>query len=116
MTDAESSTTICDHVHYKKGILLDEPKSLKNCCEKTLHVIEEKHKQNVNNCKASSQTLKVHETYCNNNTKSSSRSDTTYSVNHPLKSVENKSSISYDIIFRPTSRCQKKTNFVWFIN
>lgn len=113
MTDAESSTTICDHVHYKKGIIFDEPNSIKNCCRKTLFVIDEKQKKDDNKFKAIlSHPLKVNEMCSKNNTKGSSQSGATYSVDHQLQSTNNKSSISYDIIFKPSSKYQKKTNLV----
>lgn len=109
MTDAESSTTICDHVHYKKGIIFDEPNSIKNCCEKTLHIIEEK----ANKFKTVlPQILKVNETYCKNNKMGSSQNAATYSFDHQLKFINNKSSISYDIIFKPSKKHRIKTNLV----
>lgn len=43
----------------------------------------------------------------------SQKSSGTYTIDHKLKPVSsNKSSLSYDIIFKPTSRCSKKTDLV----
>lgn len=113
-TDVESSATICDHVHYKKGILVDEPNSLKKCCETTLRGIKEKNNQNTNKFKTAwSQTESSNETKLKNNKKDKSKSGVTYTVDRQLKPISSQSSISYDIIFKPTSRCSKEIDFVW---
>ncbi|XP_008185356.1 probable WRKY transcription factor protein 1 isoform X2 [Acyrthosiphon pisum] len=112
-TDVESSATICDHVHYKKGILVDEPNSLKKCCETTLRGIEEKKNQNTNKFKTAwSQTESTNETKLKNNKNDKSKSGVTYTVDRQLKPISSQSSISYDIIFKPTSRCSKEKDFV----
>jgi len=113
-TDVESSATICDHVHYKKGILVDEPNSLKKCCETTLHGIKEKKNQNTNKFKTTwSQTESTNETKLTNIKMDKSNSGVTYTVDRKLKPISGQSSISYDIIFKPTSRCSKEIDFVW---
>ncbi|XP_022183708.1 inner centromere protein A-like isoform X3 [Myzus persicae] len=112
-TDVESSATICDHIHYKKGILVDEPNSLKKCCEKTLHGIKEKQNQNTNKFKTAwSQTESTNETKLKNDKKAKSQSGVTYTVDRKLKPISSQNSISYDIIFKPTSRCSKEIDFV----
>lgn len=112
-TDFESSTTVCDHVHYKKGIQIDEPISMKRCCYKTIHLIKEKQLQNNNKLKNSgSQTETIKETKFKNSRKGSTQSGETYTVDHKFKTVSRKSSISYDIIFKPTSKCLKEINCV----
>ncbi|XP_060876228.1 myb-like protein U isoform X1 [Metopolophium dirhodum] len=112
-TDVESSATICNHVHYKKGILVDEPNSLKKCCETTLHGIKEKKNQNTNKFKTTwSQTESTNETKLKNIKKDKSNSGVTYAVDSKLKPIRGQSSISYDIIFKPTSRCSKEIDFV----
>jgi len=77
---------------------------MKNCCEKTLHNIEEKQKQ--------SPTSKSKTTWDQpepiNNRQESNQSNVMYIVDHQLKPINNKSSITYDIIFKPTSRCSKE--------
>jgi len=113
-TDVESSATICDHVHYKKGILVDEPKSLKKCCEKTLYSIKEEQNQNTNKFKTAwSQTESTNEEKLKNNRKGKSQSGVTYTVDRQIKPISSHNSISYDIIFKPTSRCLKEKDFVW---
>jgi len=108
-TDVESSATICDHVHYKKGILVDKPNSLKKCCETTLRGIKEKKNQNTNKFKTAwSQTESTNETKL----KDKPKSGVTYTVDSQLKPISSQSSISYDIIFKPTSRCSKEVDFV----
>jgi len=110
-TDVESSTTVCNHVHYKKGIVVDELISMKNCCEKTLHDIEEKQKQSPTNKSKTTwdQTESV------NNRQESYKSNVMYIVDHQLKPISNKSSITYDIILKPISRCSKEIDdLVWF--
>lgn len=43
----------------------------------------------------------------------SQKSGGTYTIDHKYKPISsNKSSISYDIIFKPTSRCSKETDLV----
>lgn len=106
--DVESSTTVCDHVHYKKGIIVDEVKSMRKCCEKTLNMIKDTHKQCSNKIKTTeTQTKSINKTKLKNNKKCSSLSDATYMVEHKLKPNSAKSSVTYDIIFKPTSRCPK---------
>ncbi|KAE9539405.1 hypothetical protein AGLY_004657 [Aphis glycines] len=108
-TDNESSATICDHVHYKKGILIDEPNSLKKCCEKTLHCIKEKQNQNINKFKTAwSQTDSIIETKLKTNRKEKFQSGVFYTAECQSKPISRQSSISYDIIFKPTSRFSKE--------
>lgn len=92
-------------MHYKKGILVTESKSLQKCCERALHEINEK--QN-NKFKTS-----WSQTESNNETKfKSNKRDATYTVNHKLKPISSKNSISYDIIFKPNNRCFKEIDNV----
>lgn len=114
-TDVESSTTVCDHVHYKKGIPVDKPNSIKKCCLKTLNVIDKKQKESVNKIKTTWCPVKtMNEINCQNYKKSwSQKSGATYTVDHELKPVKSsKSSISYDIVFKPTTRYSKETDSV----
>ncbi|XP_025195028.1 putative uncharacterized protein DDB_G0282133 isoform X2 [Melanaphis sacchari] len=112
-TDIESSATICNHVHYKKGILVNEPNSWKKCCEKTLHGIKEKQNQNTNKFKTAwSQTESINETKLKTYCKKKSQSGVTYTTECQLKPISSQSSISYDIIFKPTSRCSKEKDAV----
>lgn len=104
-TDLESSTTVCNHVHYKKGILNDEPRSMKKCCEKTLNNFEGKQKPVLKLISTCSQTEPIDNIKHN-------------TVDQKIKTVStfsNKSSISYDIIFKPTSRQTKVNDSVSFI-
>uniref|UniRef100_A0A2S2P1K7 Alstrom syndrome protein 1 n=1 Tax=Schizaphis graminum TaxID=13262 RepID=A0A2S2P1K7_SCHGA len=111
-TDIESSATICDHVHYKKGILVNEPNSLKKCCEKMLDGIKDKQNQKTNKFKTAwSQTESIHETKLKTDRKQKSQSGVNY-TECQLKPSSSKSSISYDIIFKPTSRCLKEIDAV----
>lgn len=116
-TDADSSATVCDHVHYKKGIPVHEPKSMKACCQKTIHVIEEKQKQSTNKFKsACSQTDKlVSKDKIKSNVKCSSQSSATYTVNKKLKPMTCTKSLTYDIIFKPTPRT-KENDTVSLVN
>lgn len=93
---------------------MDEPKSMKKCCEKTLHNIEKKQKQqNVNRLKSAfCQTELINEIKFKSNRKGSSRSTVTYTTDQQLKPFGCKSSISYDIIFKPTSERSKEINSV----
>jgi len=105
-TDVESSTTVCNHVHFKKGVLVNEPKSMKKCCENTLQVFEEK--QCVNKLKTAwSQTKPTNKTNSKSCKDVLPKSSVTYTVDQPLKPFNCKRSISYDIIFKPTLRCSK---------
>lgn len=86
---------------------------MKNCCKKTIHNIEEKDKQQnthhelKNTC---DQTELMNKTNLKNNSKRSNWSDSMYIVDHQLKPISNTSSMTYDIIFKPTSRCSKETD------
>lgn len=116
-TDAESSATICNHVHYKKNTIINEPKSIKKCCENTVRGIEEGQKQSINKYKtAYSQTKPVKEINEKSYRKYSTQSGETYTVDHQVKPISCKSSISYDIIFKPTSKCLKEINLVRLID
>lgn len=96
---------------------------MKKCCEKTLYVIKETQKQSPYKLKTTeTQTesineteLTIDETTLKQNRKYSTQSGATYTVEHKLKPFSAKSSITYDIIFKPSTRCQKNIDdFVWF--
>ncbi|VVC28098.1 ALMS motif [Cinara cedri] len=111
-TDAETSTTICDHMHYKMGILVDEPKSMKKCCEKTLHIMKQKQNQTVNKLKSAySQTESNNEIHFKSNTKDSAWNEINYTIDDQLKPFSCKSSISYDIIFKPSKSSKEIHSF-----
>lgn len=94
---------------------MDEPKSIKKCCEKTLHVIKEKQKQNINKLKsACSQTELINKIELKNNEKGLSQSGMIYTTDQKLKPFSYKNSISYDIIFKPSLKCSKGINTVRF--
>lgn len=87
--------------------------SIKRCCDKTLHHIEEKLLKNNNKLKnVGSQTGTIKETKFKNSQKGSTQSGETYTVDHKFKTMNRKSSVSYDIIFKPTSKCLKEINCV----
>lgn len=87
---------------------------MKKCCEKTLHSIKENPNQNSTKFKSAwSQTETINETKSKSSRKDTSQSGVTYTVDRQLKPISRKSSISYDIIFKPTSRCSKQIDFVW---
>ncbi|XP_050430260.1 MATH and LRR domain-containing protein PFE0570w-like isoform X2 [Adelges cooleyi] len=110
ITETESSTTICDHSHYKKGILIDDPKSLVKCYKKTLNLVKKNETpKDTKPLKMSSsqQTVQFQTGKLKSIPKSSLLSFGTYTVDKKIKpnthsGHKNKSSITYDIIFKPT--------------
>lgn len=91
---------------------------MKKCCENTLRVIEEEEKECATKFKtACTQTKPIKETIVKNHRKDSTNSGETYTVDHHVKlPARCKSSISYDIIFKPTLRSSKEISFVRFID
>lgn len=82
---------------------------MKKCCENTLHIIKEKPKQSVNKLKTAwSQTEPINEIETENYKKNTTQNSATYTLDQQLKPFNRKNAISYDIIFKPTSRCSKE--------
>lgn len=80
---------------------------MKKCCENTLCII--KQKQSVNKLKTAwSQTEPINEIESKNYKKNTIQNSATYTVDQQLKPFNRKNAISYDIIFKPTSRCSKE--------
>lgn len=108
---------MCDHIHYKKGVLVTESKSIQKCCEKTLHEIDGKQKQNNNKFKTTwSQTEPINETKFISYKKNLNKSEATSTVNPKSKPISPKNSICYDIIFKPNMKCLKEMDNVWQTN
>jgi len=75
--------------------------------------IKDKQNQKTNKFKTAwSQTESIHETKLKTDRKQKSQSGVNY-TECQLKPSSSKSSISYDIIFKPTSRCLKEIDAVW---
>lgn len=79
------------------------------CCQKTIHVIAENQKRSTNKFKTTcSQTDKlVDQDRTKSNIKCSSQNSAIYTVDQKLKPMTCSSSLTYDIIFKPTPKVKK---------